>query len=700
MAIDFKPTRGNYTDLTPFRFWCQKVLPLVYDESLSYYELLCKVVDYLNKTMEDVGVLNDDIEALYDAFDKLQTYVDNYFTNLDVQEEINNKLDAMAVDGTLTELVAPIARTTTAAWLQQYLSPETGYVLDNSLTVENAAAGAKATGDAIRTVNNAFQFFENNIENNEIVLPDPIQFDGYNQYLINIPAGKYTLCMNIGSTPEAFSDNFHVRFTSGTQYNSGTVYDYIGLHNHDHGFIVEFSEDVHALFIFSKETSSASAGRTLNINTFHLYYGEFVPANNFDVSNIVSTILNAHKKCALEDGIYTVKNPIMMPNNAELCGQGANSVLRYDPNSEIHFQIENKSNETYFNISGAGEETNTHIIYQKIFTPGLYRIKGKINLSATTGYIRFLRTFAYGSANIIEVINYTNGVEFENYVFLNETALSIFVYGGGSSSLPVNVEYLTIDKLDAVVCVSSDNTLKDLAFEGSSSEITISSDIGNANGILYTGSVNKASVIENVKFRHFNGSGVMGYETTGYANSGLQIADCFFENNNIGIFIKSHSEYWKVSNSILYNNYYGVLSRGGNNIFSNCGLDKNIIGIQIDVDEGSNAGHGSFTGCTINHSGANNDGIGLLIKDTGRMNISNCQFHYSDIQLINTNGNIIAACQMGNDSLITVSGGSCNIISDCMMRTRAETITITGNTQTKVHDCYTRDGYIVDPVIN
>jgi len=32
---NFTPTLGNYTDLQPFRFWCQKVLPLVYDDSLS-----------------------------------------------------------------------------------------------------------------------------------------------------------------------------------------------------------------------------------------------------------------------------------------------------------------------------------------------------------------------------------------------------------------------------------------------------------------------------------------------------------------------------------------------------------------------------------------------------------------------------------------------------------------------------------------
>ena len=33
------------------RFYCQKVLPLVYDDTLSYYELLCKVCNKLNEVI-------------------------------------------------------------------------------------------------------------------------------------------------------------------------------------------------------------------------------------------------------------------------------------------------------------------------------------------------------------------------------------------------------------------------------------------------------------------------------------------------------------------------------------------------------------------------------------------------------------------------------------------------------------------------
>lgn len=93
-------------DLKPFRFWCQKVLPLVYDDELSYYELLCKVVDYLNKTMENVVELGKNFDELRKMFNTLKNYVDNYFKNLDVQKEINNKLDEMVTDGTFNRVLS------------------------------------------------------------------------------------------------------------------------------------------------------------------------------------------------------------------------------------------------------------------------------------------------------------------------------------------------------------------------------------------------------------------------------------------------------------------------------------------------------------------------------------------------------------------------------------------------------------------
>ena len=46
------------------RFWCQKVLPLVYDDSLSYYEFLCKVVAKLNEMIDFINSLPDEYKDL------------------------------------------------------------------------------------------------------------------------------------------------------------------------------------------------------------------------------------------------------------------------------------------------------------------------------------------------------------------------------------------------------------------------------------------------------------------------------------------------------------------------------------------------------------------------------------------------------------------------------------------------------------
>ena len=64
-----------------FRFWCYKVLPLVYDDSLSYYEILCKVVDYINNLIETDKVQNADIEKLKQEVQEIQKWIDNFDTS-------------------------------------------------------------------------------------------------------------------------------------------------------------------------------------------------------------------------------------------------------------------------------------------------------------------------------------------------------------------------------------------------------------------------------------------------------------------------------------------------------------------------------------------------------------------------------------------------------------------------------------------
>ena len=117
-----------------------KAIPLAFDESLSYYEALCGLLNYLKNTV--IPVLNNNADAIVtlqnninefetninqemanfktttnetitifknqvtQTVQELENYMNNYFANLDVQDEINNKLDQMVLSGTLQEIIS------------------------------------------------------------------------------------------------------------------------------------------------------------------------------------------------------------------------------------------------------------------------------------------------------------------------------------------------------------------------------------------------------------------------------------------------------------------------------------------------------------------------------------------------------------------------------------------------------------------
>lgn len=83
----------------PYMRYLAKVIPLAFDESMSYYEQLCNFMHYLKD--EIAPVINNNAEAL----EELRIYVNDYFDNLDIQEEVDNKLDEMYENGQLQSLI-------------------------------------------------------------------------------------------------------------------------------------------------------------------------------------------------------------------------------------------------------------------------------------------------------------------------------------------------------------------------------------------------------------------------------------------------------------------------------------------------------------------------------------------------------------------------------------------------------------------
>ena len=119
--------KGQGVFLPPFKAWLASNIPAVYDNTMTYYEELVALIKYLQDIV--VPAVNDNASAvttISNAVEQLQSYVENYFANLDVQEEINNKLDEMAEDGTLQEIIT------------EYIQANTAWCFDSVADMKNA----------------------------------------------------------------------------------------------------------------------------------------------------------------------------------------------------------------------------------------------------------------------------------------------------------------------------------------------------------------------------------------------------------------------------------------------------------------------------------------------------------------------------------------------------------------------------------
>ena len=118
----------EYKNLTPFKWFVLENFPFIEADfdALTDWQLYCKLGKEINKIIESQNVVGTQMENVTNAFIELQNYVDNYFKNLDVQDEINNKLNEMAEDGTLQEIISA------------YLNSKTIFGFDNVESMKNS----------------------------------------------------------------------------------------------------------------------------------------------------------------------------------------------------------------------------------------------------------------------------------------------------------------------------------------------------------------------------------------------------------------------------------------------------------------------------------------------------------------------------------------------------------------------------------
>ena len=103
----------DHKNLSPFKWFVLENFPFIEADfdALTEWQLFCKIGKEINKIIESQNIVGKQEEELTNAFNNLQNYVNDYFENLDVQTEINNKLNEMAEDGTLQEIITSYLKT-------------------------------------------------------------------------------------------------------------------------------------------------------------------------------------------------------------------------------------------------------------------------------------------------------------------------------------------------------------------------------------------------------------------------------------------------------------------------------------------------------------------------------------------------------------------------------------------------------------
>lgn len=81
-----------------FHFWCQKVLPLVYDDSLSYYEVLGKMANKLNEIITNWNDTDQTFNELQSEIDDINRWINNFDTSY-IEELVENYVATMIFVG-------------------------------------------------------------------------------------------------------------------------------------------------------------------------------------------------------------------------------------------------------------------------------------------------------------------------------------------------------------------------------------------------------------------------------------------------------------------------------------------------------------------------------------------------------------------------------------------------------------------------
>lgn len=148
----------NYKKMHPFKWFILENFPFLEDsiDSLTNYQLFCKLGEEINKNRDAINSIGENAEELTNAINELY----DWFNDLDVQEEINQKLDDLVTDGTLSSLIA------------NYINPK---IEEQNANIENFENNITSDLNTYKNnVNNQLEIFDTRLNASVSAPPIPV----------------------------------------------------------------------------------------------------------------------------------------------------------------------------------------------------------------------------------------------------------------------------------------------------------------------------------------------------------------------------------------------------------------------------------------------------------------------------------------------------------------------------------------------
>lgn len=170
--------------LNTMRFYCQPILPLVYDESMSYYETLCKVVGQLNTTGDAVNKLNEGLTNEIADRRKADALLNDRLKTL---ESTSAKIHFLTFAGTPPHSAKPVGTMPTRDELREWV--DDGHMI---ITILQTSKDFKEVVYAMSCSYNAGNW-TNTSEGFNLIVPVDTTYDADKDYAIRQKIAKITI---------------------------------------------------------------------------------------------------------------------------------------------------------------------------------------------------------------------------------------------------------------------------------------------------------------------------------------------------------------------------------------------------------------------------------------------------------------------------------------------------------------------------